>query len=138
MGNESQEHDFTFNGCEHDLDGLEDLRCHLERIRHDDFAEASLRRGPEWTYLLTNGEQGRAFLMFLSDEDPAGYRAVSPSRSGPGEEAVAFLLSNGQRDEYTVQDTVPLSEGLSAFVHFYTHGGRASSVLWRGGSQGAA
>ena len=79
--------------------------------------------------LLTSRNQNRAFLMFLTDDNPAGFHGVSSSEAEVDGE-VKFLLDNGQIDEFALRDTVTLSDGVRTLEYFFLHGGRASFVLW--------
>ncbi len=121
----------SINGHEQPLAGVDELLSHLEQIQQAEYAEIWLCRGDENTALLTNLTQNRAFLMFLTDDNPAGFHAVSEDLD---DEEVNFLLSNGQMDGYEASDTLPLLGGVRALKHFFMHGGMAPFISWHNDS----
>ncbi len=127
MGNECDS-TLSVNGHEHPLAGPDDLLPHLEQIHQAEYTEIWLCRGSENTALLTNLAQSRAFLMFLTDDNPAGFHAISKDCN---DEQFEFLLSNGQMDEHNACDTLPLLDGVRALKHFFMHGGMAPFISWQ-------
>ncbi len=107
-----------------------DLRAQLQQAQDVEFAEVWLERGPEMLSLLTNSAQQRAFLMFLTEENQAGFHALDNS-SVEQDAEIDFFLNNGQQDQYEFSDTIALSEGIRAVEFFFAHGGRAPFILWQ-------
>jgi hypothetical protein len=78
--------------------------------------------------VLTNGD--RAWLMYLRHQGDAGYSSRSPAYDGPGNAALDFSLSNGQRDEYPASWTISSDAAIGAAEHFFSSGGMDPSVAW--------
>ena len=134
MENEDNNPILLVNGQEHSLACADDLVQHLSAIQQAEFTEVWLNRGGETTSMLTNRKHNRAFLMFLTDDNPTGFHAISRNETEP-DEAIDFLLDNGQVDEIEYSDTVSLSDASRALKHFFTYGGMASFILWHDDSQ---
>jgi len=111
------------------LPEISDLDRHLGAARQAKYSDISLELGNEATYLLTNRDEDRAFLVYLTQDNDGGYHGVT--EDDPDSQAVVgFLLSNGQRDEWEVQETVALEDGFRALKHFSLYGGRAPFIAW--------
>jgi hypothetical protein len=77
---------------------------------------------------LLNGERG--WLMYLQEPGDSGYSSRDPDYDGPAGAMMPFVLANGQRDEYPVGWTLPLSVVERALAHFKKTGKRAPFVRW--------
>ncbi|MFD7282326.1 hypothetical protein ACFV80_36210 [Streptomyces sp. NPDC059862] len=75
--------------------------------------------------LITNTE--RAMVMLLDDEDDPGEHAVDLGAEGWSE---GFLLANGQHDQYSNEDTVPLEEAFRIVGCILTTGSPPSDAGW--------
>ena len=134
MENEDNNSILLVNGQEHSLASPDDLLQHLSEIQQTEFTEVWLSCNDETISMLTNRENNRAFLMLLTDDNPAGFHAISRNETEP-DEAINFLLDNGQMDEIEYSDTVSLSDAFRALKHFYENGGMASFILWHSDSR---
>ncbi len=70
-----------------------------------DDAELRLKRVDGAACVLVNRDQ--AWLMFLRSEGDAGFSSRNPDATRLPDAKVAFFLSNGQRNEYSVQCALP-------------------------------
>ncbi len=105
-----------------------DLRAQIQQVQEAKFAEVWLECGSEILSLLTNSVQQRAFVMFVTQDNPTGFHTADSCEE---ESEADFILSNGQRDCYGYSDTIALSEGIRAAELFFAHGGRAPFVQWQ-------
>jgi hypothetical protein len=67
--------------------------------------------------VVTNGE--RAMVVLLQEEGDAGENLTSPGATGV---SGGYILDNGQSDEYSDRDTVPLEDAIRAIGHIVAHG----------------
>lgn len=134
MGNENPLLALSINGQEHLLADAGALLLHLPAIQEAEFTEVWLWRGDETLSMLTNRERDKAFLLFLTDDNPTGFHAVSQNNAWV-DEPVDFLLNNGQVDEWEASEIVSLSEGMRALERFSAHGGMAPFIVWHDDSQ---
>ncbi len=65
---------------------------------------------------LINGDYG--FLMYLPDDESAGFTSRNPEYSGSDDETMEFYLSNGQLDEYPLSWVIP-AEQVEKAVEFF-------------------
>jgi hypothetical protein len=75
--------------------------------------------------IVTN--RHRALVALLDDEDDPGRHAVDPGSDGYSS---GFVLANGQHDEYSNQDTVPLPEALRIVRHVLTEASPPADTTW--------
>ena len=118
------------NGMEHALDDIDELRQKLHKVQQADFADVWLERRNVVMSMLTNRDRNRAFQMYLTADNPAGFHAISDSETDRDEE-IKFLLDNGQADEFEFSDTIVLADAIRALEYFFLHGGKAPFILWR-------
>ena len=119
------------NAQEMSLPTARDLCQLLEQVRQQQFSEMWLTTGDDGPSLtmLVNGSS--AWLIYLQDQDDAGFHSLNPSYHGPAEQRMKFQLSNGQMDEYPVAWTLALEEALDACEYFVTtQGGRSPALTW--------
>ncbi|WP_351232153.1 hypothetical protein [Streptomyces sp. NPDC002133] len=69
----------------------------------------------------------RAMVVLLDGEDDPGEHAVDPGASGSSK---GFVLANGQHDEYSDEDTLPLAEALQVVQHILTTGAPPPHAAW--------
>jgi hypothetical protein len=68
--------------------------------------------------------------MFSRHEGDPGLSSRSRDIADAGEQVLEFYLSNGQRDEYLLEWTIPLSDALSAFDYAFTYQQPAPWISW--------
>lgn len=73
-------------------------------------------------------EPKRAFVMYLDDGD-SSVTARDPSMAGSPSMA-RFTLSNGQVDEFSLEETLPKDDALAVVQHFVSSGGLAPWIAW--------
>ncbi|MFD9003299.1 hypothetical protein ACFV0T_20370 [Streptomyces sp. NPDC059582] len=103
---------------------VETLRARISAGRCETWLSSSSGR---WPTFVTDTE--RAAVSLLEGEGDAGEHAVDP---GPGTEGVStgFVLSNGQRDEYPDEDTVPLDEAFRIVADIVGEGSWPTDTTW--------
>ncbi|MFF2957228.1 hypothetical protein ACFVVU_38560 [Kitasatospora sp. NPDC057965] len=92
-------------------------------------------RGPRETWLasssgrslafVTNTE--RAMVILLEEEGDPGEHATDAGAEGTSS---GFVLSNGQRDKYLDQDTVPIREAFELIEHILGTGSWPADARW--------
>lgn len=75
--------------------------------------------------VVTNSE--RAMVMLLDSADDPGEHAVDP---GAGGRSKGFVLANGQHDEYSDEDTVPLEDAFRIVDHIVASGSPPADTAW--------
>jgi hypothetical protein len=122
----------AINGQEATVSTAADLRPYWQAMRGRQFSNVWLNSGEEGPALamLVNG--GHAWLLCLRDrEGDAGFSSRNPQYAGSSDALMAFVLDNGQRDEYPIAWTLPLEQAIFACEYFVaTQGGRSPDIVW--------
>ncbi len=74
---------------------------------------------------VTNTE--RAMVVLLEEEGDPGEHAVDPGAQGSSD---GFVLSNGQDDEYSNEDTVPIHEAFRLVKQIVKTGSWPKDARW--------
>ncbi|KOU21792.1 hypothetical protein ADK51_21830 [Streptomyces sp. WM6368] len=74
---------------------------------------------------VTNAE--RAMVMLLEEEGDPGEHAVDPGAQGSSD---GFVLSDGQKDKYPDEDTVPIGEAFRLVEHIVGTGSWPADARW--------
>ncbi|WP_243614053.1 Imm1 family immunity protein [Shimia aestuarii] len=119
----------TINGEQHSLAGVEEAERLLASHGHTDDLEIWVSEGNGSSLCaLLNRQYG--WLMFLRFEGDAGFSSRNPLREqseGPKE---AFVLSNGQVDNFPSSWTMDRKMVFDALLEFVASGQRPSKVDW--------
>ncbi|MFI5571947.1 hypothetical protein ACIA6T_32360 [Streptomyces sp. NPDC051740] len=70
---------------------------------------------------------GRAMVRLLEEEGDPGEHAVDPGARGSSD---GFVLSNGQKDAYPDEDTVPIREAFGLVEHIVGTGTWPADARW--------
>ena len=119
----------TLNGQEYPVRSSEELHAYLEAVRQHDYAELWLNQ-VDGAALCVLVNRDKAWLMFLRDEDDAGFSSRNPSYTGSSDATLEFFLSNGQRDEYPADWCIPTEKALQAVRYLFEHGERPYWIQW--------
>lgn len=82
---------------------------------------------------LINGSYG--FLMYLPDDESAGFTSRNPEYSGSDDETMEFYLSNGQRDEYPLSWVLPIEQVEKAIDYFDKYHKIPPFITWHDDSE---
>ncbi len=108
-----------FNGHAEEVASPEALGEALQRF--DRAAEfelwASVPAGPSLC-MLRHGEH--AWLMYLRQEGDSGFTSLGEAERPSTQ---AYILSNGQKDEYPLAWCIPLEQCYRAIAYFHANGG---------------
>ena len=117
----------SFNGQTETVASQEKLRETLGRLDEAPQFELWLcvEDGPSLC-MLRNAEH--AWLMYLRHEGDSGFTSLGdPDRLGDQ----AYLLSNGQQDQYPAAWCIDIAQCYEALVHFYRNdGAQAGWIHW--------
>ncbi|MEM8837362.1 MAG: hypothetical protein AAGE89_04665 [Pseudomonadota bacterium] len=80
--------------------------------------------------MVALANKGSAFLMMLRFEGDTGFTSRNQADSGPSDATMAFMLSNGQLDEYPESWVLPEGDWTEALVDFAVKGIRSDKIEW--------
>lgn len=111
------------------IDSILQLTCQLETVSQCEFIEIWLNEinGAALCVLVN---RDKAFLMFLRAEGDSGFTSRDPDYSGSADSQIEFLLANGQRDEYSAQWCVSITEAIKAVYYFFESGQKSPLIFW--------
>ncbi|WP_406073222.1 hypothetical protein [Streptomyces virginiae] len=101
---------------------LEVLRSRIDSGQLETWLTSSSGRSLAF---VTNTE--RAMVMLLEEEGDPGEHAVDPGAQGSSD---GFVLSNGQDDEYSDEDTVPVHEAFRLVKQIVGTGSWPTDARW--------
>ena len=81
---------------------------------------------------LLNGARG--WLMYLRQEEDAGFSSRAPNYKGPSDAVITYQLANGQTDEYPACWALDASEIARALEHFVATGNPPDWIHWHNDS----
>lgn len=81
---------------------------------------------------LINGDRG--WLMYLRENGDAGFSSRNPRFAGPADAVIAYVLANGQRDEYPASWAIPKADVLRALEFLRIQRKPPPFVLWHNDS----
>lgn len=108
---------------------VEELQGFLQVARRHEFVEIWVDHGP-FPSLCALVHAESAWLMYLRHEGDAGFSSRSASFSGPPEQTIDFMLSNGQVDEYPASWTYPSETAFEVLVAFAREARVPDSIAW--------
>lgn len=82
---------------------------------------------------LINGNYG--WLMYLPEEESAGFSSRNPGYKGNKDETMEFYLSNGQRDEYPLSWVLPVEQVEKAIDYFQKYHKIPPFITWHDDSR---
>lgn len=82
---------------------------------------------------LINGNYG--WLMYLSEEESAGFSSRNPDYKGNKDETMEFYLSSGQRDEYPLSWILPVEQVEKAIDYFQKYYKIPPFITWHDDSE---
>ena len=112
---------------------LLDLHGKLASLSPGSFAEVWVDHGPYPAICaLMNGNRG--WLMWVRHEGDAGFSSRNPSYSGPPDDEIEYMLSNGQVDRYPASWAYSQEE-IFAALEAFARLRRISGISWFNDSQ---
>lgn len=82
---------------------------------------------------LISGNYG--WLMYLPDEESAGFSSRNPDYIGGDNETMEFYLSNGQLDEYPLSWVLPVEQVEKALDFFQQYHKIPPFITWHNDSE---
>jgi len=118
---------FSINNTDFELKTEQSLNEKLTILKKNKFNEIWISGFAKSSLtVLTNSK--KAFLMYLRNEDDAGFNSVSSENET--DESMDFLLSNGQMDEYPLHFLVDIDLAEKAILKYYESGEMWNGIAW--------
>ncbi len=118
----------TFQGADYPCNSIDEFSVALDAFDVEPVFELWLTvPGGPAVSMLRNGASG--WLMYLRDEEDAGFRSVGESTRT---DQCDFRLSNGQIDQYPAAWCVPIEDCYRALAYFFVNDGlRTDQITWQ-------
>lgn len=118
---------FSINNADINIETERYLNKKLNTIRTNKYNELCISGfGTSSLTVLINSK--KAFLMYLRNEDDAGFNSMSSINDT--EKTIDFLLSNGQMDQYPLHFLVNIDLAEKAILKYYKTGEMWQGIDW--------